>query len=323
MLMTNAFSPYRLWRSRHVQTIWPTLAPARIARGPWQTAERHIHTPEASLAVYSHTQTRADSNRDDVLLVHGMEGNADSGYIVRLANAGLQHGFHVHRMNLRGCGKSLSSNRLPYHAGLWSDILAVAREIKIGRRLFVVGVSLGGNMLLKMAGDLGVDMRRYCAGIATLSAAIDMAATERWLRQNRLYERYLLWHLVHSYRRRVRLHPDLYQGKLRRPPRHIYDFDDAVTGPLYGFAGADDYYLNTSSANGLANIALPALLIHAKDDPLVPLAPYQERLSLFRDSQFLHLALVEYGGHVGFVAAPGAWNWAAEQVMEFFRGVRQ
>jgi predicted alpha/beta-fold hydrolase len=322
MLLTDPFSPCWLWRSRHIQTIGPLLSPAHIAHGQWRQAVHKVKTGDATLVVYSHVQESRTAERDDVLLVHGMEGSSDSGYIVRLANAGLRHGFHVHRMNLRGCGESLRLNRLPYHAGLWRDILAVARQVKVGRRLFVAGFSLGGNMVLKMAGDLGEQMRQDVAAIATISAALDMARTDLWLRRNRLYEQYLLWHLVHSYRRRLRFYPHVYRGLLSRLPRHIGDFDDAVTGPLHGFASGSDYYERSSSATGLAKISVPTLLIHAEDDPLVPLSPYAEQQQLFSRSSLLHLLLVKHGGHVGFMGDSKSWWWADARVIAFFKTVQ-
>jgi hypothetical protein len=204
-----------------------------------------------------------------------------------------------------------------YHAGLTSDLHAFLSELHAaGRHLpvFLIGFSLGGNVALKLAGELGeTDLIQ---GVCAISTPIDLGLSARRIGRpdNRIYERRFLK------RMRARL---LATGRYRREElgatRSLYDIDDVVTAPSFGFRGADHYYETQSSIRYLDAIRVPSLLIQAKDDTFVPFSMFGHRA--FRTNPFLKLLAVEHGGHLGFLARRGERFWADEIAIGFLAGI--
>lgn len=315
--MIQTVNPPLLFKNKHIQTILPLFLPTKIVTDAILKKTFISTHDQATLVISSHIQRDSPEAKDDILLIHGLEGSAESSYMLRIAHHALQKNFNVHRMNLRGCGESLPYNALPYHAGLWQDVWEVCRRVKTGRRLFLVGFSLGGNLVLKMAGELGAEIHSYITGMISVSGAIDMAASAAWLDQNPIYQRYLLWFLMKSYQKRCVMFPDTFRGLLVHRPQNIRDFDDQITARLHGFGHAAEYYAQTSSCSVLHKIQIPTLLIYAVDDPMVPCVPYQHYMPLFQASQYLHLVQTPHGGHVGFLG-PGWGQTCINTMMEDF-----
>ncbi len=296
-----------LFRNAHLATIAGNFWTRPEIESRWPVKDVY-YEPEPGVRTLVRTQhPRADAHafpRGEVILVHGLEGSSESGYVRSMAAAALEAGFVVHRWNMRGCGDSPWHAKANYHSGQTGDLLLMARERKCASNLplFVIGYSLGGNMVLKLAGELGEEGRDLFAGVCAVSAPIDLAASVAELRRrkNFLYQRRFLKRLKERVRTRHRLAPDLYPLEPLRGVKTIYDFDHQYTAKIFGFGTADRYYQTQSSRQFLERISVPTLIVHAKDDPLVPFASYEH--PAVRANPHVRLLTVERGGHLGFIA---------------------
>jgi predicted alpha/beta-fold hydrolase len=236
------------------------------------------------------------------LLIHGLGGCHESGYMQRIAHKLAAHGVRAFRLDLRGCGAGTALARLPYHSGRSDDATAsihAIEQLAPDSPLAVVGFSLGGNITLKLAGELA---GRPCGNLDRAMAVcppVDLAACSRHisLPKNRMYDRYFVGLLLGQLavrRRHVRNAP---AGLFLSPPRTLWEFDNGYTAVVSGFGTADNYYAQASSLPLLAHIRLPTLVLSARDDPLIP-PDALERASL---PPAVRLHMSDAGGHLGFV----------------------
>lgn len=304
-----------LVRNPHILTILGNFWPRKYDFAPFPLENRLIRTDEDT-QVLVQTQ-RPTAPIGEIVLLHGLEGNGESGYMRSMAWAGLHAGFIVHRFHMRTCGGTERHSKTLYHAGLTSDLLAflkLLRETAGGLPIFLVGFSLGGNVSLKMAGELGpTDL---IAGVCALSTPLDLAAGVRRLAQpdNRLYHR----RFVKRMRQRL-LNTGRYTLAQLAGADTIYDIDDRITAPSFGFGGADHYYATQSAGNYLDRIRVPTLLIQAKDDIFIPFASYAH--PAFASNRFLRLVTPERGGHLGFLSRRGSRFWVDETAIEFLGSI--
>ena len=245
-------------------------------------------------------------------MVHGLEGSSNAGYMRSMAQLALEHGFAVHRTNMRSCGGTEHLCRTMYHAGLTSDTLHLIEELRThepGRPVFLIGYSLGGNVALKLAGELGDKARQLLHGVCAVSAPIDLGACVRKMgeRQNRIYEWRFIGRLKQRIRKRAEAHDVVYPVDQLEKIRTVYEFDDKITAPYFGFGTADNYYATQSSNQFLGGIRVPTLIVQAKDDPLIPFSIFDT--SAIRENQHIELLAVQHGGHLGFLSnsAPRFW----------------
>jgi predicted alpha/beta-fold hydrolase len=257
-----------------------------------------------------------ENRRPLVVLIHGLTGSEDSLYIRKSAAVLLADGYPVLRLNLRGAGPSRPLCRLQYHAGRTADLadaLAALPDETTREGLFVVGVSLGGNMLLKFLGEGGAPQLR---GAVSLSAPLDLTGSSRRIaaRRNWLYHHFLLREMKRESLTAPDLSPE--ERSIVRGVRRIVEFDDRLTAPRNGFTGATEYYAKNSAAQFLDAITVPTLLIHAIDDPWVPADPYLAR-DWRRNPRLLPL-LPRRGGHVGFHGRGSAVPWHDRCIVQFF-----
>ena len=316
----RAFIP--LVRNPHLLTIaanyWPR--PLDTERFP---VEVKLFDTEPGVQVLVHSQRPAEPARADMIVVHGLEGSSDAGYARSLAGAALQAGFATHRFNMRSCGGTEHlSGRALYHSGQTSDLLAVLRQIKRQAPVFLAGFSLGGNVVLKLAGELGDSARDLIAGVVAVSTPIDLAACAQNLCKpsNFLYSRRFLRRLRERIRLKATTAPGLFRLDLLERVRSIYEFDDKFTAPAFGFGTADNYYATQSSNQFLGRIRVPALVVQAKDDPLIPFEVY--RHPAFTRNPCLELLTPEHGGHVGFLSRTKPRFWLDEVLLEWMSQVR-
>jgi predicted alpha/beta-fold hydrolase len=310
----NSLQPFSpLVRNPHVLTIaasvWPRYLDER--RFP---VEAKLYRTEAEVQVLVHTQRPAEA-RGEVVLVHGLEGSSDAGYMRSMAQAALEARFVTHRLNLRNCGGTEFLCPTMYHAGLTSDLFAILMELDRQRRtpVFLIGYSLGGNVVLKLAGEMGISAQRVIAGICAVSAPIDLMASVRCLGKpsNRLYE----WHFVRRMKRRLRLKHRLFPERFPidglDQVSTVFDLDDRFTAPHFSFRGAAHYYETQSSGRFLGAIRVPTLVIQAKDDPMIPFAIFDH--PAFSTNPNLSLVATDHGGHLGFLSRwlPRFWLDAA------------
>lgn len=243
----------------------------------------------------------------ELILVHGLEGSSQAGYMRSIAAAALHAGFAAHRLNLRTCGGTERYCQTLYHAGLTTDLLAVLRRFhEEGRAPAVlVGLSLGGNVVLKLAGELREAARPLVRAVCAVSTPLDLAVCAHRLAEpaNRLYERRFVRRMKARLKATGRYSPSQFATL-----RTLIEIDDRITAPSFGFGNAANYYRSQSSRCYLGGVRVPTLLIQAKDDPLVPFETYES--VEVRENEQIRLVAPEHGGHLGFLARglPRFWT---------------
>ncbi|MGH9492373.1 MAG: YheT family hydrolase [Terriglobales bacterium] len=316
--------PKSFLRGGHAQTLAAALLPRRYTL---PAAEMRFFKVDDSAQVLCHCHWQAERRQAATLvLLHGLEGSSAAEYVVGTADKAWAAGMNVVRMNMRNCGGTERLGPTLYHSGLSGDLGAVVgeliREDKLPR-IFLAGFSMGGNITLKLAGEWGGEAPVEVRGVATVSPAIDLAASAQALHRpgNRLYEWNFLWGLKRRLRRKARLFPGRYETRGLRRLGSVRDFDDQVTARYCGFAGAEDYYTRASAANVVQRIARPTLILHSQDDPFVPLTA-ETRAKLVANP---NIRLVETGGggHCAFLAEANGYDgrWAERELVRFFAGV--
>jgi hypothetical protein len=316
------FAPRAFLRGGHAQTLASALLPRRHALPP---AEARRFGVDEGVQVLCHCHWQKEK-APALILLHGLEGSSESQYILGTAAKAWAAGMSVVRMNMRNCGGTERLGPTLYHSGLSSDLGAVVRELirEDGlARIALAGFSMGGNITLKLVGEWGREAPEQVRAVAAVSPAIDLAACAHALHRpaNRLYEWNFLWGLKRRLRRKAHLFPGRYETRGLGRLASVRDFDDQVTARYCGFAGADDYYHRSSAARVAERIARPTLILHAADDPFVPLTA-ATRATLLANP---HIRLVETagGGHCAFLAEANGYDgrWAERQLVAFFSRV--
>ena len=267
-------------------------------------------------------------NRDGplVLLLHGLEGSIRSHYATGLMNSLSRCGYQIVLLNFRGC--SGEPNRLPrsYHSGDTDDVDLILRLLvrkHPQRPVYLVGISLGGNVLLKWLGENPDQTLAKKAVAISVPFQLDIAAHRLERGLSRLYQAHLLYKLRRSTRSKAaRIALPIDVSRLSRI-KSFRQFDDQVTAPLHGFEGVDDYYCRASSRPFIKFIKTPTLILHAVDDPFMTPDAIPEDYELGSGVQ---LELSESGGHVGFVAGILPWKpryWVDERVCDYFHTRQQ
>jgi predicted alpha/beta-fold hydrolase len=321
----TAFRPHPWLRGGHVQTLAAFFLPRRIDLPP---AEERLIEVEPGIPVLCHCHWQKDRNALTLIVVHGLEGSSESQYMLGIARNGLAAGMNVVRMNQRNCGGMDHSAATLYNSGRSADVAAVARNLveQDGITGFVlIGFSMGGNLVLKLAGEWGSAAPAEFRGVAAVCPAVNLAAGADALHEpgNRIYEYYFLLQLFRRFRRKVRLFPGDFDASRLRGVKTLRGFDDRVTAYYCGFTGADDYYDRAAAASVVSQIARPALVIHAANDPFVRILP-GTRQALLANPNITYVE-TEDGGHCAFVGAgEGDYDgrWAEREVVEFAKQFR-
>ena len=323
-LKSQAFIPHSVFQGGDTQTLAAYLWPLR-PRDRTGDEERLFQVEPGSQIL---ARCRWQLNRTEhptIVMWHGMEGSTASAYMVSTAEKAFRAGFNVVRVNFRNCGGTEHLSPTLYHAGLTSDARVVIEQlIETDRlpRLFVAGFSLGGNMVLKLAGEYGDNPPVEVLGICAVSPSVDLGAstTHMALPRNWIYQQDFLRRLKNRIRRKQILFPDLYDisgiGNIYR----IEEFDDRYVAPAFGFADARDYYAKASSLPLIRHIRIPTLIIHAEDDPFIPFAPLRD--PSIAANPYVLLIATERGGHVAFLSANSQDEdrfWAENRLIEFCR----
>jgi predicted alpha/beta-fold hydrolase len=319
---TPAFRSRRGLSGGHRQTLASFFLARRIALPP---AEARLVEVEPGVKVLAHCHWQADrQNTLTAILVHGLEGSSESPYMLGIAAKGLALGMNVVRLNQRNCGGTESLAPTLYHSGRSSDIAAVAQNLidqDAISGLALVGFSMGGNLVLKLAGEWGSTGPRQFRAVAAVCPAVDLAASADalHLRSNRLYEEYFMWKLKGRLRDKARLFPGAFDTSRLRGIRTLREFDDKITAYYCGFAGADDYYDRAAAAHVVDRIAVPAFILHAANDPFIRILP-DTRQKILNNPHITFLE-TEDGGHCSYLseAEGDDGHWAETQVVEFLR----
>ena len=308
-------------RNPHVLTIAASFWPRRFEEWRFPVEARLFHSgPDVQVLV--HCQRPKTEPKAEVVLIHGLEGSSQSGYMQSLAQTLLEDGCAVHRFNMRTCGGTEFLCTGLYHAGLTSDVLAWLLDLDRQRRtpVYLVGFSLGGNVALKLAGELGEDGRRLLAGVCAVSTPLDLAACARAIGEPRnwIYQRNFLWCMKRRLRLRLRvLDPSIQTAGFEKIPT-LWDFDDRITARGNGFRGADHYYSTQSAIGFLHQIRVPTLLVQAVDDPMIPFSVFQR--PEVRANPFIRIEQVNHGGHLGFLARGSPRIWIDSVVRDWVIG---
>lgn len=324
---TSVFRPQRCLRGGHLQTLAAFFLPRRIELAP---SERRLIEVESGIPVLCHCHWQNDKRALTLIVVHGLEGSSESQYMMGIARNGLAAGMNVIRMNQRNCGGMDHCAPTLYNSSRSADIAAVAKHIVDHDQIpsFVLaGFSMGGNLVLKLAGEWGSDAPKQFRGVAAVCPAINLAAGADALHEpaNRVYEYYFLWQLFRRYRRKAGFFPESFDVARLRGIRTLREFDDRITAYYCGFSGAADYYARASAANVIDHIAKPAFIIHAGNDPFVRILPETRgKITANRNITYIE---TEDGGHCAFVGdRDGDPNydgrWAEREVVEFAKRIR-
>jgi len=312
--MTDVAIP-RWLRSPHVQTLIgaaPIHAPPKSHEN---LATHHLRIPVADGKGRLHARAWwQDEERTAVILAHGIGAHGDSRCVLRAAVALHRAGHHVVRFDMRGAGESTVDAPSLYHGGLSSDLEVVAGHVAQDprvSRVVIFGFSGGGNMALKLAGEWGANVPAHVAGIVSVSAPLWYPEVSPWMDQiGRLpYRMHVLGSLVGSARAFAIRHPSRahYTVAQLKRIKTFRAFDGEIIAPMHGFSDVDSYYEQASSGPWLSKIAVPTLLVHADDDPMVPkhtVVPW-----LARASSSVKIETTTYGGHIGFFAGFDEDSW--------------
>jgi predicted alpha/beta-fold hydrolase len=318
----RAFRPHRWLRGGHVQTLAAFFLSRHI---DLPAAEKRLIEVEPGIPVLCHCHWQTDHNALTLIVVHGLEGSSESQYMLGIARSGLAAGMNVVRMNQRNCGGMDHCAPTLYNSGRSADVAAVVGNLVERDRIpgfVLIGFSMGGNLVLKLAGEWASDAPAEFRGVAAVCPAINLAAGADALHEpaNRIYEYYFLLQLFRRFRRKVRLFPQAFDASRLRGVNTLREFDDRVTAYYCGFTGADDYYARAAAANVIARIARPTLVIHAANDPFVRILP-ETRQALLANRNITYVE-TEDGGHCAFVGdddgdSPYDGRWAEREVVEF------
>jgi len=350
------FTPRRLLANGHLQTVLGSyLARVDHLHEPLtevvEVAPPTAKLPSASLICLCHWQPlEVRSQRPTAVIVHGLEGSARSQYVVGNANKLWQAGWNIVRMNMRNCGGARYwDGERPedvfqpgcslidpdticptlYHSGLSEDVRAVAQYFVRQQGLStvaIIGYSMGGNMVLKLAGELGSDPMPEIRAAVAVSPAADLAISADMLHRpiNRGYEWRFMRALSRHYLHKAALYPDMFSAARLYNLHSIREFDEYITSYYMGFAGADDYYARSSASALVDRIPVPTLVLHALDDPFIRLLP--ETCNKLHDNPNTLLVETPHGGHCAFLAdsnpsADDDGYWAEYTILRFLQSV--
>jgi len=320
--MFREFEPHPLLWGGHMQTVAGAVARRKFSL---PGSEERLFRVDAETQLKGMCSWQAGKQRDVpvIVTVHGLEGSCDSNYAVGIADKAYAHGFHALRLNQRNCGGTEGLTPTLYNSGMSGDYRAVLLELMEEgfEQIFFSGHSMGGNLVTKMAGELGEAAPKQLRGVAAVCPAMDLAACADALEklQNYGYQRHFVKGLLARYYRKAKMFPERYTRNGFGPIRTVREFDDEITAPYFGYRDAQDYYENVSAKNVMQQVRVPMLMITAQDDPFVPYELFvRARVEANPRVQFV---APRHGGHCGFVSK---WEgverfWAEQRIVEWVR----
>jgi predicted alpha/beta-fold hydrolase len=315
------FHPYGPLRNAHLMTIAAAFWPREYLRLPAGVARLFEIEPGTQVRGECHWQQEPRAH-STIVLLHGLEGSTNSSYMLGTAEKAFVAGFNVVRLNQRNCGGTESLTPTLYHSGLSGDIRFVVLEL-IERdglpEVFAAGFSMGGNLVLKMAGEFEdaapVELRGYVA----IAPAMDLEACAGALEspRNFIYERRFVRGLKRRMQHKASLFPGRYPLNGLERVRSVREFDDAITAKFCGFTSAADYYARSSANRVLTGIRRPTLIIAAQDDPVVPFVSFGA--PALRENPNITLVAPRHGGHCGFISRESGEDrfWCEARIVEF------
>lgn len=299
------FKPFMGLYSKHLQMILSSYAHP----GEAPSSERWMVSLGNGDQLSCEMSTPSNWNHKIVPLFHGLGGSQDSNYMIRMTRKFYERGYKVVRVNFRGCGSGKGLSKKPYCAGCSDDILCVLQQLKVEypqSEIYPIGFSLGGNALLKLAGELGEKanklVKRFIAVCPPLDLEQTVQAIQKW--SHTLYHQYYLKGILNQCHHWT---TDKFSS--------IYEFDDKITGPAWGFSGAKEYYQKCSSAGFLDKIKCETHIMLAEDDPFVSM----ECLKGIQLPDNVHVWTSTYGSHMGFLGQR-EFQWMDQQLVNWVEG---
>lgn len=306
----------------HLQTLYAWAKPRRLQSLPVAAERLFDVAGDARVLAHCHWHD-TPSDHPTLLLLHGLEGSSLAHYIRGISDKAWAAGWNVVRLNQRNCGNTEHLSRGLYHSGLTQDPLTVIRELIAVdgiRQVAVAGYSLGGNLALKLAGELGDEappqLKAVCAVSPTMDLPACVDALER--RANLPYEFNFVRNLKARMRRKAAAHPGLFRLDALERVRTVRQFDEAYTAPHHGFRNAADYYHRASALRVIERIRVPALILTAEDDPFVPTGAFKSEA--VARNHAVTVVVTPHGGHCAFVERPHDGYdgyWAEKEIVRF------
>ncbi len=317
----SPYLPPLLFKSGHFNTITTNLW--RSWRLGVDYQRRRINTPDGD---FLDLDFSCIGSQKILLLVHGLEGDAYSAYMKGMVKAANESGWDTLSLNLRGCSGELNQKPVTYHSGKTEDIGVTVKYLCENcsyEEVALTGFSLGGNLILKFAGELGDNLPSMVKVLAAISVPFDLEKVAQRMDNpvNRFYRKHFLTTLKQNALRKINQYPDVgVSAEKIRSCQTFYEFDNVFTAPVNGFADAETYWRECSSLHFLQGITRHTLMINAMDDPFIGKAPipFEE----IQKNENLQLITTERGGHVGF----GNWRlsrflWHESQVIKFLNAI--
>jgi uncharacterized protein len=320
-LPVKGFKVHPWLRNPHFMTVVAEYWPRNLSSLP-QATER-LFEVEVGTRLLAKCHWQAMPRRHPTLvLVHGLEGSSESRYMLGIAEKAFAAGFNVVRMNQRNCGGTEHLTPTLYESGLSRDYCTILEDLIQKDRLtdiFFVGYSMGGNLVLKMTGEFGAHPPQELRGVCAVCPSLDLAASSDASDETRnlFYKWHFLWSFKRRMRRKARLFPKRYRAAGLWRLRTMREWHEAITAPACGYRDADDYYDRASALRVVDQIRVPTLILAAQDDPIIPIATFQDPRIV--GNSFITLVTPEHGGHCGFVSQNTGDErfWAEPRVVEF------
>lgn len=310
----------------HAQTLW-----GKFAR-PYPSlpvVSETLRTPDGDALEVHSLESRAGAPR--VLLLHGLEGSVRSHYVGGVFMQAHARGWGASLVTFRGCGDAANEAKRFYHSGETTDVQFAFDALRArwpDSPWFAMGVSLGGNVLLKWMGEHTGPSEDQVRAAAAVSVPYDLEAGARHIGRSgmRVYDRNFLRSLRRKALVKLQRYPGLFDRQRLHDARTVYDFDDVVTAPVHGFADAHDYYTRSSAIRFLRDIRVRTLLLSSRDDPFLPAWVLDRAAAVARENLRLSVEFHDRGGHVGFVAGPHPWRpvyYAESRAFRFFESAME
>lgn len=298
----------------HLQTIWPALYAKRFSNAPVKWRRERWTTPDQDFVDVDFCEAAAsDSAKPLLVLFHGLEGSSSSHYAEAFADWAVQNKCDLAIPHFRGCSGTLNTAPRAYHSGDHAEIDFFLRKFKqqadVAQRpgLVAAGVSLGGNALMRWAGEQGQEALKQVKAVASICSPLDLAASGKAIGEGfnrQVYTRMFLRSMKPKALAKLKQHPGLFDAQRMLASKDLYEFDNVFTAPLHGFQNTDDYWRRASALPLMANIQIPALALNALNDPFIPADSLPSTRTV---SPCVELWQPPHGGHVGFAkgAMPG------------------
>ena len=315
------FEPHPLLRNPHLQTLASTFLIRRFPALPPSVARDFEVEPGTRIRGQCHWQA-VPRQHPTLVLVHGLEGSAESGYMLGLAERAFKAGWNAVRLNQRNCGGTESLTPTLYNSGLSGDFRAVLTELienDLLPEIFFAGYSMGGNLVLKMAGEFAGNAPPELRAVAGVCPSIELGACADavGLRHNFIYQEHFVRNLKKRMQSKAQMFPGKFDLREMKQVKTLREFDDVITARYCGFANATDYYTRSSAMRVAQDIRIPAVIVTAQDDPFVPFSIFSN--AAIANNHQTKLIAPPQGGHCAFVSkyAGAERFWAENCIIEW------